>query len=63
MGIGPADAGRLTLHEYQGLLWHWNEAHKTDDERDAEKSTLDPARVRANLAAINAQNQATPLPV
>ncbi len=59
MGVPPSDAGRLSLWEYQGMLWHWNEAHKTDDAPDAAPPP-DADRVRANLAAINARLNRTP---
>lgn len=59
MGIPPSEAGRLTLWEYQGMLWHWNEAHKPAD-ATPEAPPPDLDRVRANLAAINALNNRTP---
>lgn len=30
MNIPPSEADRLDLATYEGLLWHWNDAHSTD---------------------------------
>jgi hypothetical protein len=32
MNVPPADAKRLTLFEYQGLVSNWQAAHTTEDE-------------------------------
>lgn len=54
MGIGSGDAGRLTLWEYQGLLWHWNEMHKPPEEAGKGKAAPpDPDKVRRSLAMAN----------
>lgn len=56
MNIQPSEAGRLTLAEYQGLLWNWNEMHKPAGERDqGAVAPPDADRVRRNLAALNAR--------
>jgi hypothetical protein len=34
MGIGPEAAKEMDLWEYEGLLFHWNEAHGTSDKDD-----------------------------
>lgn len=31
MGVGPAEASRLSMWTYEALLWNWNERHKVDD--------------------------------
>lgn len=30
MNIPPSEARQFSLHEYEGLLWHWNDAHSVD---------------------------------
>lgn len=54
MNIPPAEAERLTLAEYQGLLWHWNDMHtpESDKAKDA-PAKLDPDMVRRSLAMAN----------
>lgn len=32
MNIPPSDARELDLWEYEAMLWHWNEAHRTGDD-------------------------------
>lgn len=31
MGLGMADIERMSLHDYEARLWHWNDAHGGDD--------------------------------
>jgi hypothetical protein len=35
MNIPPSDADRLSLYEYEEILYHWNVAHSLDDDSDA----------------------------
>jgi hypothetical protein len=30
MNIPPSEARELSLYEYEGLLWNWNDAHGGD---------------------------------
>jgi len=32
MGLGWADIERMSLWEYEARLFHWNEAHGSDDD-------------------------------
>lgn len=32
MGVGPREAGELTLFEFGGMLHHWNKAHANADD-------------------------------
>lgn len=32
MGIGPEEAGRLSLRDYQGLVWNWADRHRPAEE-------------------------------
>jgi len=45
MGIGPEEAGRMTLWEYQALLWNWNRAHDPDTNRAPTEPTTDIGRL------------------
>lgn len=33
-GLPPSETRALSWWEYQGMLWHWAERHRTDDEQD-----------------------------
>lgn len=35
MNIPPSEAARLSLCEYEGLVWNWNEAHNSNSEIEA----------------------------
>jgi hypothetical protein len=50
MGIPPDVAAQLSLHDYEALLWNWNEAHKGSDGIEPP----DPEATRERLAKINA---------
>lgn len=50
MGIQPSEYGRFSLHEYEELLYHWNEAHETD----SSPGPSDPERARRVIDSINA---------
>lgn len=30
MNIPPSEAERMSLHDYEELLWNWNDVHDTD---------------------------------
>ena len=32
MNIPPGEAAKMSLWDYEALLWHWNEAHGGDDD-------------------------------
>jgi hypothetical protein len=32
MGVQPSEAKRLSLYEYQAILFRWEEAHRTDEQ-------------------------------
>jgi hypothetical protein len=49
MGISKADADALTLWEYEGILWNYNEAHRSPD--DVEPP--DPEAATALLELLN----------
>jgi hypothetical protein len=50
MNIPPSEAARLSLGEYEGLVWHWNEAHRSGDEIDAPDPEIAMAILeRANM--------------
>lgn len=34
MSIPPSEAKTLSYHEYEALLWNWNDAHKIGDDPD-----------------------------
>lgn len=31
MNVPPSELNGLSLHDYEAMLWHWNDAHSTDD--------------------------------
>jgi hypothetical protein len=35
MNIPPSEAALMSLYEYEEILYHWNEAHRMDDDADA----------------------------
>lgn len=55
MNIPPSEAGRLSLHAYEGMLHHWNAAHATGDDIKAP----DAAKAQAMMDRINADPRFT----
>lgn len=49
MNIPPDQAARLSLWEYEALLWHWNDAHDTSDIEPPDPEIAMPILERANL--------------
>lgn len=41
MNMQPSEFDALSWHDYQGLLWTWNDRHRTDREEDAEAPDSD----------------------
>jgi hypothetical protein len=35
MGLSLADMEKMSITEYEEILYHWNEAHRTGDDVDA----------------------------
>lgn len=61
MNIPPSEAKRLSLHEYEGILWNWNDAQARDD-----VDAPDPELTERLIASINADKRLTgpkPAPV
>lgn len=54
MNIPLSEARRLDLHTYEGVLYHWNEAHSTGDD-----DAPDPEVVMPLLDRINADPRLT----
>jgi hypothetical protein len=50
MGVSPSEADRFSLHDYEELLYHWNEAHDTG----ASAAAPQPERARKLIDSINA---------
>lgn len=50
MGVSRADVMQMPLQEYEGRLWHWNEAHRTEG-NDAQP--FDPERTQRLIDKIN----------
>lgn len=50
---GGVDPSRLSLWEYQALVWNWNDRHASPDDKTTDASKL-PDREQA-LAAIAAR--------
>ena len=61
MGITKADADKLSLWEYEAILWNHNEAHRPADEREkgAPLEPPDPKIALPLLDAINADPRLT----
>jgi 16S rRNA G527 N7-methylase RsmG len=49
MGVSPSEADRFSLHDYEELLYHWNEAHDTSP-----AAAPQPERARKLIDSINA---------
>lgn len=49
MNIPPSEIERMSLWDYEALLWHWNEAHTGGSEVDPP----DPDRVLPMLDRVN----------
>jgi hypothetical protein len=49
MGVSPCEADRFSLHDYEELLYHWNEAHDTSP-----AAAPQPERARKLIDSINA---------
>jgi hypothetical protein len=49
MGITKSDADRLSLWEYEAILWNHNEAHRSPDDIDPP----DPVAATALLEKLN----------
>ena len=56
MGLGRADTDDMSLWEYEGRLWHWNEAHSTDG---GDLPGPDPKTAMVLLERINADPRLT----
>lgn len=53
MNIPPGGADQLSLWQYEALLWHWNEAHRSADDIDPPDPEIAMAileRANMNLA-------------
>jgi len=55
MNIPPSEAKQFSIHEYEALLWNWNDAHRTSDDVDPP----DPETTIALLDRINADPRLT----
>ena len=51
MGIGPTEAGELSIYEYTGLLHHWNARHSTDEDQVAPPDLEDMLEAFAEVEA------------
>lgn len=54
MNIPPSEARALSYHEYQAILWNWNDAHAIGDVEPP-----DPEITKARLDRINADPRLT----
>lgn len=54
MNIPPSEARELSYHDYQAILWNWNDMHSMDDD-----DAPDPERALAMLDRINADPRLT----
>lgn len=50
MNIPPSEVERMSLYDYEALLYNWNEAHGSDDVEapDADRSEEMNARINAD---------------
>ena len=51
MNIPPSEAKQLAMHEYEGILWNWNDAHDVNsdgDVPDAETTMVLVDRINAD---------------
>lgn len=55
MNVPGDEAKAMSLEEYEGRLWHWNEAHNLDDDVEAP----DPAFVMPMLEKMAADPRLT----
>ena len=55
MNVPPSEARLLSLHDYEMLLWNWNENHRSDDDVDPP----DPEQTMALIDRINADPRLT----
>jgi hypothetical protein len=55
MNIPPSEAKLLSLHDYESILWHWNDAQQSGDDPDA----LDAEATMKLIDAINADPRLT----
>lgn len=58
MNIAPSEANKLSLWEYEAILWHWNDAHSIKDDLEAP----DPEAAMALLEKINSDPRLTGQP-
>lgn len=52
MNVPPSEAAELSLYDYEAMLWHWNEVHRT-----GEVDPPDPDMAMAILERANATPQ------
>ena len=50
MNIPPSEAKRLSLWEYEAILWNFNEAHRVEDD---EPSAPEPKILQSQLDRLN----------
>lgn len=55
MNVPLETAEKMSLHDYEALLWNWNEAHKGADDIEPP----DPEVTIARLERINADRRLT----
>jgi hypothetical protein len=55
MNVPPSEAAKLSLHDYEAMLWNWNEAHRGKDDIEPP----DPVLTMERLAKINADRRLT----
>lgn len=53
MNIPPGEADRLSLLDYEELLWNWNEMHERDEESDSEPFDRERARLMVDMVKAN----------
>jgi hypothetical protein len=54
MNIPPSEANRLSMHDYESILWNWNDAQKAGD-----IEAPDPDVAMAMIDKINADPRLT----
>lgn len=52
MGIGPAEAGKLTYWQYTAMRHVWNERHRLDDDADSDIEAPTEDFVRQRMAEL-----------
>jgi hypothetical protein len=48
MNIPPSEAERLSLHDYEGILWNWNDGEGGDEVPDRDTTMLLIDRINAD---------------